>query len=66
MFDFSVVFGNVDCSVAVLSSSFVFSKSSVQVSASFISICRLPVGIFDLADCTLSVSWTVVVFNVCE
>ena len=65
VFGLSVVFGNVVCTVVVLRHSFVFSMSSIQVSASFTNICGLTVGTLDLVDCALSATWVFLVFNVC-
>ena len=65
-FGLSVVFGSIFCSVAVLSCLFVFSKSSVQVSAIFTNMCCLTVGAFDLVDCALSVAWLFYIFNFCK
>ena len=61
-----MMFSNVIVGITVFRCSFVFSQSSVKVSASLADVGSLGVGAFDLANCSLSVVGLVPVFNVSQ
>ena len=54
---------NVIAGITISRSSFVFSQSCVEVSATLTNVGSLAVGAFDLVNCSLSVVGFVPVFN---
>jgi len=61
-----MMYSNVIAGITISHSSFVFSQSCVEVSASLTDIGSLAVGEFDLVNCSLSVVGFVPVFDVCQ
>ena len=59
-----VMFGDVISRVFVLGSTFMFCKSSLQVSPSLAYVCGVTVGTSYFVNSSLSVLWFVFVFNV--
>jgi len=60
------IYSNVIPGITISFSSFVFSHSCVEVSASLTNVGSLAVGAFDLVNCSLSVVGLVPVFRVGE
>jgi len=61
-----MMYSNVIAGITISRSSFVFSQSCVEVSASLTNVGSLAVGAFDLVNCSLSVVGFVPVFHVCQ
>ena len=61
-----MMYSNVIVDITISRSSFVFSQSPVQVSASLTDVGSPAVGAFDLVNCSLSVFGFVPVFNVSQ
>jgi len=61
-----MMYSNVIAGITISRSSFVFSQSCVEVSASLTDIGSLAVGAFDPVNCSLSVVGFVPVFDVCQ
>ena len=59
-----MMYSNVIVDITISCSSFVFSQSRVQVSASLTNVGSLAVRAFDVVNCSLSVVGFVPVFNV--
>ena len=59
-----MMYSNVIAGITISRSSFVFSQSCVEVSASLTNVGSLAVGAFDLVNCSLSVVGFVPVFHV--
>jgi len=58
------MYSNVIAGITISRSSFVFSQSCVEVSASLTNVGSLEVGAFDLVNCFLSVVWFIPFFHV--
>ena len=59
-----MMYSNVITGITISRSSFVFSQSCVEVSASLTDTGSLAVGAFDLVNCSLSVVGFVPVFHI--
>ena len=62
----SVMFSNVIADIAFPRRLFMFSQSGCEVSASLTDVEGVPVGAVDLINCSLSVPWFVLVFDVSQ
>ena len=59
-----MMYSNMIAGITISRSSFVFSQSCVEVSASLTSVGGLAVGALDLVNCSLSVVGFIPVFHV--
>jgi len=59
-----MVLSNVIVDITISSRSFLFSQLDIQIPAGLTNISGLAVAAFDLINCSLSVAWFVLVFNI--